>query len=74
MAVKPTKIPESFMLIEWMGENLFNVLPLCYAKDPIKCRAGVCMDFKWVDPNTKSKNKSKYFKALVLKISRKSLL
>ena len=78
MAVKPsmvnptTKIPESFALIEWIGENMFNVLPLCDAKDINKCRAGVCTDFKWMDPSTKSKKKSKYFKALILKISRKS--
>ena len=70
MAVK-NLLSDKFVLIEWVGENLFSVLPMCFAKDPHQCRVGACMDFKWANPNSRSKKSHKYFKALVLKISSK---
>ena len=61
---------EKFALVEWLGENLFSVAPLCCSKDPAKCKAGACMDFKWGDRRT-PKKPAKYYKTLILKISGK---
>ena len=56
----------TFALVEWLGENLFSVVPTVCSKDPAKCKPGVTMDFKWGNSRTK---KEKYYKTLILKIS-----
>ena len=61
---------EDFALVEWLGENMFSVLPLCCAKEPRSCKAGSCMDFRWYNPE--SNEPSKFYKALILKISGES--
>ena len=59
---------DTFALLEWLGENLFSVLPLRYAKNPERCKAGACSVFKWNNPRT-PKKPPKLYKVLVLKIS-----
>ena len=67
MAV-PVSSREKFALIEWIGENLYSVVPLCCAKDPVSCKAGCFMKFKWSNPKNR-KVGGKFYKALILKIS-----
>ena len=55
----------TFALVEWLGENLFSVVPTVCSKDPAKCKPGVTMDFKWGN----SRTKMIYYKTLILKIS-----
>ena len=38
---------ETYELVEWVSENLFSVLPLYCSKNPEKCKAGACSNFKW---------------------------
>ena len=59
---------ETYALVERIGENLFSVLPLCCSKNPEKCKAGACSNFKWGNPRTPNKP-PRYYKALILKIS-----
>ena len=57
-----------FALIDWIGENLYSVVPLCCAKDPVSCKAGCFMKFKWSNLKNR-KAGGKFYKALILKIS-----
>ena len=56
----------TFALVEWLGENLFSVVPIVCSREPKKCKAGITMDFKWANPRTK---KEKFYKTLILKLS-----